>query len=125
MGKLMATDRIPFLTDVCSAQKVDHVSHPYGGVLPDSILPVHREADGQVEGHEIQADVFFVQSGSATLVVGGILVNGETVGPMKSATARFRVASGGRFRPEMLSVFLCGCHISSCLRAPMNQLHCA
>src|SRR5256885_6957313 len=30
---------------------------------------VHREADGQVEWHETQVDVFFVQSGSATLVV--------------------------------------------------------
>ena len=35
---------------------------------------------GQAEWHETQADVFFVQSGSATLVVGGTLVNGETVG---------------------------------------------
>ena len=42
---------------------------------------VHREADGQAEWHETQADVFFVQSGSATLVFGGTLVNGETVGP--------------------------------------------
>ena len=47
----------------------------------DSFLLVHREADGQVEWHETQADVFFVQSGTATLVVGGKLVNGETVGP--------------------------------------------
>jgi mannose-6-phosphate isomerase-like protein (cupin superfamily) len=47
----------------------------------DSYLFVHRAGDGQVEWHETQADVFFVQSGSATLVVGGQLVNGETVGP--------------------------------------------
>jgi mannose-6-phosphate isomerase-like protein (cupin superfamily) len=47
----------------------------------DGFLLVHREADGQVEWHETQADVFFVQSGSATLVVGGTLLNGETVGP--------------------------------------------
>ena len=47
----------------------------------DSFLFVHRAGDGQVEWHETQADVFFVQSGSATLVVGGQLVNGETVGP--------------------------------------------
>lgn len=38
----------------------------------------HREADGQVELHETQADVFFVQSGAATLVVGGTMLNGET-----------------------------------------------
>ena len=47
----------------------------------DGFLLVHREANGQVEWHETQADVFFVQSGSATLLIGGNLVNGETVGP--------------------------------------------
>jgi mannose-6-phosphate isomerase-like protein (cupin superfamily) len=47
----------------------------------DSFLLVHRAGDGQVEWHETQADVFVVRSGSATLVVGGQLVNGETVGP--------------------------------------------
>ena len=36
---------------------------------------------GRAEWHETQVDVFFVQSGSATLVFGGTLVNGETVGP--------------------------------------------
>jgi mannose-6-phosphate isomerase-like protein (cupin superfamily) len=47
----------------------------------DSFLLVHREADGQAEWHETQVDVFFVQSGSAALVVGGTLINGETVAP--------------------------------------------
>jgi mannose-6-phosphate isomerase-like protein (cupin superfamily) len=47
----------------------------------DSAMLVHRESDGQAEWHETQVDVFFVQSGSATLVLGGKLVNGETVGP--------------------------------------------
>ena len=47
----------------------------------DSAMVVHRESDGPPEWHETQVDVFFVQSGSATLVVGGTLVNGETVGP--------------------------------------------
>ena len=47
----------------------------------ESFLLVHRESDGQVEWHETQVDIFFVQSGSATLLVGGTLVNGETVGP--------------------------------------------
>jgi mannose-6-phosphate isomerase-like protein (cupin superfamily) len=47
----------------------------------DSFLLVHRAADGPVEWHETQADVFFVQSGSATLLLGGRLVNGETVAP--------------------------------------------
>ena len=47
----------------------------------EAFLLVHREADGQVEWHETQGDVFFVQSGSATLIVGGTYVNGETVAP--------------------------------------------
>lgn len=47
----------------------------------DGFLLVHCAADGPVEWHETQADVFFVQSGTATLVLGGRLVNGETVGP--------------------------------------------
>jgi mannose-6-phosphate isomerase-like protein (cupin superfamily) len=47
----------------------------------DLFLLAHREADGQVELHETQADLFVVESGSATLIVGGTLLNGETVSP--------------------------------------------
>jgi mannose-6-phosphate isomerase-like protein (cupin superfamily) len=47
----------------------------------DSFLLVHREADGQVEWHETQVDAFFVQSGSAKLLLGGKMINAETVGP--------------------------------------------
>ena len=47
----------------------------------EAILLVHRKADGQPELHETQVDVIMVQSGSATLVVGGTLLNGETVAP--------------------------------------------
>ena len=47
----------------------------------DSAMLVHREFDGPPEWHETQVDIFFVQSRSATLVVGATLVNGETVGP--------------------------------------------
>jgi mannose-6-phosphate isomerase-like protein (cupin superfamily) len=66
----------------------------------DAFLLVHREADGQAEWHETQADVFFVQSGSATLVVGGTLLNGETVAPHEKRNgtiqggARQKVSAG-------------------------------
>ncbi len=56
----------------------------------DSAMLVRREADGQVEWHETQADIFFVQSGSATLVVGGTLENGETVGPHEKRNGSIR-----------------------------------
>ena len=45
------------------------------------LLLAHREADGQPEVHETEVDMIMVQSGSATLLVGGTLVNGETVSP--------------------------------------------
>jgi mannose-6-phosphate isomerase-like protein (cupin superfamily) len=45
------------------------------------ILQVRRKGDGPPEWHETQVDVMLVQSGTATLVVGGTLVNGETVAP--------------------------------------------
>jgi mannose-6-phosphate isomerase-like protein (cupin superfamily) len=47
----------------------------------EAMLFVHRDADGQAEWHETQVDVVYVQSGSATLLVGGTLVNAETVAP--------------------------------------------
>jgi mannose-6-phosphate isomerase-like protein (cupin superfamily) len=47
----------------------------------DMFMLSRREADGVVEWHETQADIFVVQSGSATLVVGGKMVGGETVEP--------------------------------------------
>ena len=44
-------------------------------------LLAHRKADGQAEWHETQADVFVVEAGSATLVVGGTLQNERTTAP--------------------------------------------
>ena len=38
----------------------------------------YREASGEAEVHESVADVFIVQSGRATLAVGGKVVNGKT-----------------------------------------------
>lgn len=50
--------------------------------FPNEIFMLaHREVDGKPEWHETQADVFVVESGSATLVVGGTLENAETVSP--------------------------------------------
>jgi len=41
----------------------------------------HREGDGQAEIHGTQADIFFVQTGEATLVYGGEIVDGKTTAP--------------------------------------------
>jgi mannose-6-phosphate isomerase-like protein (cupin superfamily) len=52
-----------------------------GDFTNEYFLLAHREADGQAEWHENEVDVFFVQSGSATLVVGGTIPNAETTAP--------------------------------------------
>ena len=41
----------------------------------------HREGDGSAEIHETQVDLFFVQSGTATLVYGGELPGAKTTAP--------------------------------------------
>lgn len=46
-----------------------------------SFMVAHREGNGEAELHEMQADVFFVQSGEATLVVGGTVPNSRTTAP--------------------------------------------
>jgi mannose-6-phosphate isomerase-like protein (cupin superfamily) len=51
-------------------------------------MVAHREADGEAEVHDKQADVFFVQSGTATLVYGG-----ETPGAKTTAPGELRAAS--------------------------------
>lgn len=47
----------------------------------DTFMLSRRQADGIAEWHENQVDVFFVQSGSATLVVGGTLVGAQQTEP--------------------------------------------
>jgi mannose-6-phosphate isomerase-like protein (cupin superfamily) len=44
-------------------------------------LLAHRDADGQAEWHETEVDVFFVKSGSATLIVGGTMPDAQTTAP--------------------------------------------
>lgn len=44
-------------------------------------MVAHREGDGEAEVHEKEADFFVVQSGAATLVVGGAVVDGRTTTP--------------------------------------------
>ncbi len=50
----------------------------------------HREGTGEAEYHATQADVFFVQSGEATLVVGGELVDGKTTAPNEMRAASIK-----------------------------------
>jgi mannose-6-phosphate isomerase-like protein (cupin superfamily) len=45
------------------------------------VLLVHREGNGEAELHETQVDLFFVQNGQGTLVIGGTMVDGRTTAP--------------------------------------------
>src|ERR1700757_1974110 len=47
----------------------------------DAQMLTHRNRGGTAEWHGTEADIFFIQSGSATLIVGGELVGSETVAP--------------------------------------------
>jgi mannose-6-phosphate isomerase-like protein (cupin superfamily) len=47
----------------------------------DLFMLSRREADGIVEWHENQVDIFFVESGSATLIVGGTMVGAQDTEP--------------------------------------------
>jgi mannose-6-phosphate isomerase-like protein (cupin superfamily) len=46
-----------------------------------SFMAAHREGSGEAEYHATQADIFVVENGEATLVIGGELVDGKTTAP--------------------------------------------
>ena len=46
-----------------------------------SFMVAHREAPGEAEYHATQADIIVVESGEATLLVGGEMVDGKTTAP--------------------------------------------
>jgi len=61
----------------------------------------HREADGEAELHDNMADIFFVQTGEATLIIGGKMTGttrstgpGETRGPAITDGVRKELRAG-------------------------------
>jgi hypothetical protein len=46
-----------------------------------SLLATYRKGSGEAELHETQHDIFIVESGAATLVIGGKVVKGRSTGP--------------------------------------------
>jgi mannose-6-phosphate isomerase-like protein (cupin superfamily) len=67
------------LSPKMSAQKV--ATQSLGVFGNHSFLIAHREGNGEAELHETQNDVMVVESGEATLVVGGTVVEGRTTAP--------------------------------------------
>lgn len=54
------------------------------------LIIVHREGDGPAELHETSADFYVVQSGEATLLVGGEVVDPKTTDPGEVRGASIR-----------------------------------
>ena len=77
-----AIEQVEVKLDASASTDPHHVGVQQLADYPnESVMLVRRKADGQVEWHETQVDVIMVQSGSATLVVGGTMLNGETLAP--------------------------------------------
>ena len=62
-----------------NAQKI--ATERLGNFGDHSFLIAHREGNGEAEVHETQNDVMVIESGEATLVVGGTVVNPRTTAP--------------------------------------------
>ena len=73
MEKTLAADAAANANRTATIQIADYPN--------DLLMIAHREADGQAELHETQVDVFVIQSGSATLLVGGVLQGAKTTAP--------------------------------------------
>jgi mannose-6-phosphate isomerase-like protein (cupin superfamily) len=67
------------LSPKIDAKKV--ATQPIPGFGNYSFIVAHREGSGEAEYHETQADIFFVQTGEATLVYGGKMVDAKTTAP--------------------------------------------
>ncbi len=66
------------------AQKIDAkkiASQPLGSYGNHTLSVIHREGSGEAELHETQGDIFIVESGEATLIVGGTVVDPKTTAP--------------------------------------------
>ena len=53
-------------------------------------MVAHREGSGLAEYHAVDADILVVQSGTATLVYGGELVDGKTTAPNEMRAASIK-----------------------------------
>jgi mannose-6-phosphate isomerase-like protein (cupin superfamily) len=56
-------------------------THRFPDFSNDYALFARREADGIPEWHETEADIFFVKTGTATLLVGGTLEGAQNTEP--------------------------------------------
>jgi mannose-6-phosphate isomerase-like protein (cupin superfamily) len=96
-GELRGFERT--LSSKMSAQKI--ATQDLARYGNHTLLIAHREGNGEAELHETQNDVMVVESGEATLVVGGTVVNPRTTaaheirGPSIRGGEKVALAAGG------------------------------
>ncbi len=71
-----------------NAQKI--ATQPLAAVGNYNFLIAHREGSGEAEYHETQADIMVIETGGATLIYGGELVDGRTTQPHEMRAAAIR-----------------------------------
>jgi len=80
--QLWTASSLKQLSQELSAKAANDAHHAATQRFPDYsndyALFARREADGIPEWHETEADIFFVQTGTATLIVGGTLDGAQT-----------------------------------------------
>ncbi|MGA2131362.1 MAG: hypothetical protein ABSH50_03530 [Bryobacteraceae bacterium] len=67
------------LSPKMNAQKI--ATESLGSFGTHNFLVAHREGNGEAELHETQSDVMVIESGEATLIVGGTVVDPRTTAP--------------------------------------------
>ena len=83
--QLWTSSSLKRLSQELSAKAATDAHHAATRRFPDFsndyALFARREADGIPEWHETEADIFFVQTGTATLLVGGTLEGAQNTEP--------------------------------------------
>jgi uncharacterized RmlC-like cupin family protein len=82
------------LSPKINAQKV--ATQALGSYGNHNFLIAHREGNGEAELHETQSDIMVIQSGEATLIVGGALQDPKTTAPHEIRGPSIR---GGEKKP--------------------------
>jgi beta-galactosidase beta subunit len=68
-------------TELHNKMQAGLASETLGDFGNHSVIAAHREASGQAEYHEKQADVLMVRKGEGSIIVGGKVVNGKNTTP--------------------------------------------
>jgi mannose-6-phosphate isomerase-like protein (cupin superfamily) len=89
---LFAADPAGFALWKNSDLKAFNKSQDLGNYSNHRTLMNHRDKNGEMEVHADWTDLFVVQSGEATILIGGTVVNPKTTGP---GEIRGTTATGG------------------------------